>query len=524
MKIFSKEQIYEGDKVTAKKQKISSTELMERAGIQIFNWLHARMQGAQVPIHVFCGIGNNGGDGLVVARHLITYGYNVKTYVINCSDKRTKDFLVNYERLKETTKKWPEMLNCEADFPEIGEDDIIIDAVFGIGLNRPPNDWVKGLFQHFRKSKAFTLAIDMPSGLYADKVPKDENGVVWANHTLSFASPKLVFFLPQTAKYTEQWEILDIGLDPEYFQSTETSAELIGKFEMLQVYQPREKFSHKGDFGHSLIIGGSYGKMGAVVLSSKAALSSGAGLVTAYIPKCGYQILQTAFPEAMVITDKEEETIKNIQFDLEPTSIGIGMGMGTNAETISSFKVFLKKNKLPLVIDADGLNMLSQKNELLKSLPKETILTPHPKELERLVGKWKDDFDKLKKVKEFSKTHNVIVVIKGSNTITVQNDRLYINSTGNPGLATAGTGDVLTGIISGLLSQGYEPLSSAVFGVYLHGKSADIAIEEYGYQGLIASHVIDYLGKAYMDLFVPPENPSQPQEEEETEEQKQKTK
>jgi hydroxyethylthiazole kinase-like uncharacterized protein yjeF len=231
-----------------------------------------------------------------------------------------------------------------------------------------------------------------------------------------------------------------------------------------------------------------------------------------------------SFPEAMVITDENEEKIKNIQFDIQPTSIGIGMGMGTDEETLSAFKTFLKTNKKRLVIDADGINILSKQNELLKLLPKETILTPHPKELERLIGKWKDDFDKLKKVKEFSKMHNLIIVVKGSNTITVFHDKLYINSTGNPGLATGGTGDVLTGIITGLLSQGYESLSAAVFGVYLHGKSADIGVEDFGYQGLIASHVIDYLGKAYMDLFEPPENPPQPQEEEETEEQKQKPK
>ncbi|MEO6346826.1 MAG: NAD(P)H-hydrate dehydratase [Aquaticitalea sp.] len=524
MKIFSKEQIYKGDKITAKKQKISSTELMERAGIQIFNWLHARMEGAQVPIHVFCGIGNNGGDGLVVASHLITHGYNVKTYVVNCSEKRTKDFLINYERIKETTKKWPEMLNCEADFPEIGADDIIIDAVFGIGLNRPPNDWVKDLFKHFRTSKAFVLAIDLPSGLYADKVPKDENAVVWATHTLSFASPKLVFFLPQTAKYTQQWEILDIGLDKEYLSTTETEAEFLGKHEMLELYQPREQFSNKGDFGHTLIIGGSYGKIGAVNLSSRAALSSGAGLVTAFVPKCGYAILQTSFPEAMVITDENEKFITTIQFDIEPTSIGIGVGMGTDEKTVSAFKTFLKKNKKPLVIDADGINILSKENALLKLLPKQTILSPHPKELERLIGKWKDDFDKLKKVKEFSKTHNLVVIIKGANTMTVDDDKIYVNSTGNPGLATGGTGDVLTGIIAGLLSQGYEPLISAVFGVYLHGKSADIAANDFGFQSMIASHVIDYLGKAYMDLFLKPEMQPPKNEEEVVEEQKQKEK
>ncbi|MDG5492021.1 NAD(P)H-hydrate dehydratase [Psychroserpens sp. SPM9] len=507
MKIFSKEQIYEGDALTSKKQNITSTELMERAGIQIFNWLHVRMQGAQVPIHVFCGIGNNGGDGLVVARHLITHGYNVKTYVVNCSDKRTKDFLINYDLIKQTTKKWPEMLGCEADFPEIHKDDIIVDAIFGIGLNRPADDWVISLFVHFKKSQAFTLSVDIPSGMYTDQVPEDENAVVWANYTLSFQSPKLIFFLPDTSKFSIQWEVLDIGIDREFLYVTETEAELIGKHEVLPIYKPREKYAHKGDFGHSFIIGGSYGKMGAVVLSSRAALSIGAGLVTAFVPKCGYQIMQTAFPEAMVITDEQETHISNISFDIEPTVIGLGMGMGTEAQTISALEKFLKSNKTPLVIDADGLNSLSKKKALLKHLPEQTVLTPHPKELERLIGTWKDDFDKLSKAKAFSKKHKVILVIKGANTITVFNDKYYVNTTGNPGMATAGTGDVLTGVITGLISQGYDALSATVFGVYLHGKAADIAIEDLGYQSLIASHVIEALGEAYIDLFKQPEQP-----------------
>ena len=507
MKIFSKSQIYEGDKLTAEKQGISSTELMERAGLQIFNWIHLRMQGAQVPIHVFCGIGNNGGDGLVVARHLITHGYNVITYVVNCSDKRSKDFLVNYDRIKETTKKWPEMLACEADFPQIEKDDIIIDAVFGIGLNRPANDWVQSLFQHFKKSGAFTLAIDVPSGVYTDKVPESENGVVWANFTLSFQSPKLVFFLPNTAKFCGQWEVLDIGIDREFLIKTETEAELIAKNEVLQIYKPREKYAHKGTYGHSLIIGGSYGKIGSVLLASKSALSIGAGLVTAYIPKCGYQILQTAFPEAMVLTDESNEQISKIEFNIEPDVIAIGVGMGTSKIASSALEKFLKSNRTPLVIDADGLNIISNNKSLLKVLPKQTVITPHPKELERLIGNYDNDFEKLDKAKSLSKKHDLIIVIKGANTITVYQDKLYINTTGNPGMASAGMGDVLAGIITGLISQGYEHLSSAIFGVYLHGKSADIAIEKSGYQSLIASHVIDGIGAAYLDLFAQPEQP-----------------
>lgn len=505
MKLFSKEQIYEGDKLTVERQNISSTDLMERAGAQIFNWMHLRLQGAQVPIHIFCGIGNNGGDGLVLARHLILDGYNVKTYVVNCSDKRSKDFLINYDRIKNVTEKWPILLSCEDDFPEINTEDIIVDAVFGIGLNRPIDAWVKALFVHFRKTRAFTLSVDMPSGLSTDSIPKDEDAVVWANFTLSFVTPKLVFFLPETAKYTQQWEVLDIGFDPEYLYKTETEATLIGKHEVLPIYIPRTKFSHKGDFGHCLIIGGSYGKIGAVTLASKAALSIGAGLVTAYVPKCGYIPLQAAFPEAMVITDADEEIITNISFEILPTVIGLGVGIGTDLKTIDAFEAFLKQNKTPLVIDADGINMLSKNNDLLKLLPEQTVLTPHPKELERLIGKWKNDFDKLEKAKQFSKKHHIILVIKGANTITVFDNKLYINTTGNPGLATAGTGDVLTGIITGLISQGYKPLEATIFGVYLHGKSGDIALEDFGYHSLIAAHIIEYLGEAFKDLFKQPE-------------------
>ena len=526
MKIFSKEQIYEGDKQTQESQKISSTDLMERAGNQIFNWIHTRMQGAQVPIHVFCGIGNNGGDGLVVARHLITHGYNVNTYVVNCSDKRSKDFLINYDRVKNVTKDWPTLLNCEDDFNaiKIEEKDIIVDAVFGIGLNRPVDVWVKGLFNFFRKTKAFTLSIDLPSGLFTDKGVADAEAVVNAGYTLSFQTPKLVFFLPETAKYTVQWEVLDIGIDPEYLSTTVTEADLIGKNEVLPIYQPREKYSHKGTFGHSLIIGGSYGKIGAVTLASRSVLAVGAGKITAYIPKCGYIPLQTAFPEAMVITDNDEEKITKIDFDIEPTVIGVGVGIGTEAKTVSAFETFLKANNKPLVIDADAINILSKKKALLKLLPELTILTPHPKELERLIGKWKDDFHKLKKTKAFAKKYKVIVVIKGANTITVFDDKLYVNATGNPGLATAGTGDVLTGMLTGLVSQGYDPLQATLFGVYLHGKSADILIEQLGYQSILASNVIEGISLAYLDLFKPPEQPEVEETDEKEEKKKKKTK
>ena len=505
MKIFSSKQIYEADKATIKKNNISSDQLMEGVAVQLFNWLHLRIQGAPVKIHLFCGLGNNGGDGIALARHLQEHGYNIGVYVVNYSKKRSDDFLVNLDRLKDR-KIWPEFLDDSSVLPEIGRDDIIVDAIFGIGLNRAPDSWVVNLFEHIEKSKAFVLSVDIPSGLFTDRVSEDEKAVVKANHTLSFQVPKLVFFLPETGIFTEQWEVLDIGLDPEFLVNTETEYELIGKNEMLPVYIPREKFSHKGTHGHGLIVGGSYGKIGAVHLASKACLYAGSGLVTAFVPKCGYIPLQTNFPEAMVLTDNDENHISKIEFGIDPAVVGIGVGLDKDASTVKALDEFLGDNKKPLVIDADALNILSENKALLGKIPAQTVLTPHPKELERLIGSWKDDFDKLKKAKEFSKKYDCVLVIKGSHTITIYDEKGYVNTTGNPGMGTGGTGDVLTGVITGLIAQGYNPLNAAVFGVYLHGRAGDIAVEKTGYQALTASHVVDAIGLAFIDLFAQPEN------------------
>jgi len=514
MKFFTAEQIYAADKFTIEKQQISSHDLMERAAIQIFNWLHLRMQGAQVKIHLFCGIGNNGGDGMALARHLKEHGYHIEVNVVNYSDKRSKDFLINLDRLKDR-KIWPHFLESGTEFPKIGKDDIIVDAIFGIGLNRTPDIWVANLMQHLNDSEAFILAVDVPSGVFMDKAVINENAVIRANHVLSFQVPKLIFFLPETGVYSNQWEVLDIGLDPEFLMDTNVEFELIGKNEVLPFYRPREKFSHKGTYGHSLIIGGSYGKIGAVTLAAKACLTIGSGLVTAYVPKCGYYPIQTSLPEAMVITDSVEDRIHHIEFNIVPSVIGIGVGLGMAQETATAFSNFLDKVNAPLVIDADGLNILAKDKELLKKLPSKTVLTPHPKELERLIGKWKDDFDKLKKAKTFSKKYDIILVIKGAHTITIYDNHGYVNSTGNPGMATAGSGDVLTGIITGLIAQGYDILKAVLFGVYLHGRAGDIAIEHTGYQALTASKLIENLGMAIIDLFKVPEIPEQETAQEE---------
>ena len=501
MKVLSAAQIYEADKITVEKQGINSIDLMERAGTKVFQWLIQNFKGSSVPFHIFCGTGNNGGDGLVVGRLLIEHGHEVIVYLVNTGNTRSSDFLQNYNRFKKINKVWPILLNNKTDFPEINPEDIIIDAIFGIGLTRAPDGWIKELIQHLNQNDAFKLAIDIPSGLFADQAIKDENAVLKADVTLTFQVPKLAFFLPESGKFVPHFEILDIGLDLEFIESSQELAKLIFLDEVRDLYLPRKKFDHKGIYGHALIIGGSYGKIGAAVLSTKAALKMGAGMVTAFVPKCGYNILQTTVPEAMVITDKEAEFITHISTDFEPSAIGMGMGMGKNKASAQALRNLFETVKCPIVVDADALNIISENTDILKSLPKNAILTPHPGELKRLIGPWSDDCDKLEKVKAFSKKHDVVVLIKGAYTATVFQCKVYINTSGNPGMATAGSGDVLTGIITGLLCQGYSSLNAAVFGVFMHGFAGDLASMYLGFESIMAQDIIHNLSAAFLKLY-----------------------
>lgn len=475
---------------------------MEHASTLCFNWLHEKLNGAQVPIHVFCGIGNNAGDGLVMARHLINHGYLVHIYIANFTDKRSPDFLINYNLIKEVSNDWPTLMTSEEDFPELNTNDVIIDALFGIGLNRPPEGWVKKLIQHINKSEAFVLAIDIPSGLYSNKKIEDKEAIVKADHTLTFQAPKLAFFLPEAAEFCLSFDVLDIGLDPNFLNSETPIARLFNKYDAQELYKPRNKFDHKGIYGHCLIVGGSYGKIGASILASKAALKIGAGMVTTFVPKCGYPILQSSLPEAMVITDNSNDFIESIDINFVPSAIGIGMGMSTNKKTVLAFKDFLLNIKSPLVLDADALNCISENKELLKLIPKDSILTPHPGELKKLIGDWEDDYQKIEMTKIFSEKHQIILLIKGANTMIVDNGEIFINVTGNPGMATAGSGDVLAGILTGLLSQGYLPIEAALFGVYLHGCAGDIASEQLGFESILASDITNAIGAAYLNLFI----------------------
>lgn len=500
MKILTREQIYQADQQTLKKEGISSEALMERAATRVFEWIHQRLEGNPVHVHVFCGIGNNGGDGLVVARHLLEHGYHLTVYVVKYSDYRSEDFKINLKRLKER-KVWPQYLGPESDLPELAPTDLVVDAIFGIGLNRAPAPWVGTLLQAINASGAFTLSIDMPSGLYTDRIPESADAVLKADFLLTFGAPKLAFFLPQTGDYIRQWAVLDIGLDPEFLAEVAADYQYYGAGLARSFYRPRTKFSHKGTYGHALLMGGSHGKIGAVALSARAALLTGAGLVTACVPKCGYIPLQSQLPEVMVWTTPEEETHIEFPTETEGLTPGVGMGLGTSRPTGDALLAWLKGQQHPLLLDADALNILSQRPEGLKYLPPDSILTPHPGELRRLVGDWKDDFDKLEKASEFSKAHDCILLIKGAHTLVFHQGLGYVNSSGNPGMATAGSGDVLSGMITALLAQGYPPVHAALLGVYLHGRAADLKAAELGYESLTATGILGGIAGAFTELI-----------------------
>lgn len=501
MKIFSAGQLLDADRFTLKAQNITSWELMERAATLAFSAIHREYKNEAANFKVFCGIGNNGGDGLVIARKFIEYGFETQVFVAEYNTNHTPEFDENLHRLKALNGAKIQFLNEESSLPELTAQDVIIDSIFGIGLNRTLPDWVANLIAYINNSGAKVFAIDMPSGLFSDRISSEDGQVIKAYKTLTFQNPKLVFYLPDTQGYTGKIEVLNIGLDQNFLQQQKPLAELITSNKISSLLKERSLYSHKGTYGHCLIAGGSYGKMGAMVLAAKAALRAGTGKVTAMIPRCGYDIMQIASPETMVLTGNENKYLAYFEEPyFVPEAICFGMGAGQDKETGNFFKSLMKYSLSPMLIDADGLNLLAENRKYLKHIPKNSVLTPHPGELARLVGKWSDDFEKMEKVQKFVDEHQVIMVVKGYNTMIFSGEQIFINTTGNPGMATAGSGDVLSGFIGGLMAQSYTPEEAALIGVYLHGLTGDIAVEKSAVESLVAGDLIDNFGNAFRQL------------------------
>jgi hydroxyethylthiazole kinase-like uncharacterized protein yjeF len=501
LNIFSAQQIKAIDAHTIHSEPISSIDLMERAALKCTHWI-AKHYNPKDDFKIFCGLGNNGGDGLAVARQLIEQDFKVEVYIINYSDKCSDDFLINKNRFEKLFPKCIHEVESINQFPKIKSSDIVIDALFGIGLSEPLKGLVEACVENINISLAKVIAIDVPSGLFIDKHSDSASPIIKAHDTLTFQYPKLAFLFSENAIYVGNGHILDIGLSvSDDIQNKCKSFYLTENF-IKELIQPRKKYSHKGTFGHSLLLVGSYGKMGAAILASHSLLRSGAGLLTVCAPHCGYEIMQTAVPEAMVLV-KGNEYIQLTELDINAYSaIGIGPGIGTEDDTQQSVKLILEQSKKPLVIDADALNTLSLNKEWLNLIPENSILTPHPKEFERLTKPVINDFERHHLQLEFSQQNNVFVVLKGAHTsITTPDGKSYFNSTGNSGLAKGGSGDVLTGLITGLLAQGYTPFEASVLGVYVHGLAGDITKQEKGELAMIPSDVINNLSHAFMYLM-----------------------
>ncbi len=500
-KVLSTAQIRLADSYTIEHEPVSSLLLMERAAYACFNWLVMNI-GLKQPYRIFCGTGNNGGDGLVIADYLLSQNAEVIVYVVRYVKTSSPDFSENEKRI---LNKFPDnIINIysRSDFPVLNVDDIIIDALFGTGLNKVPQGLSAEIIQYINQKGRRVIAIDMPSGLMGDAPSNDhQETIIRASDTLAFQLKKLSFYFPFSGSYCGNVHVIDIKLSEQFMASCKVNYYETEPQDIQQLLHSRKLFSHKGNYGHALLLCGSYGKMGAAVLSAKSALRSGAGLITVNIPACGYAILQAAVPEAMVIPDHNEYFLTESIDYSKYNAIGIGCGIDTNAKTAELIKKLFNEYKRPLVIDADAINILALNKGLLQLIPAQCILTPHPKEFERLAGKSSNDFERNKLQVELSRQYSCYIILKGHySCISTPDGNCYFNPTGNAGMATAGSGDVLTGLLTGLLACGYSSFETAIIGTFLHGRAGDIAAKKTGMESLIATDIINNIGYAFQSV------------------------
>lgn len=502
MKLLTAAQTRALDQATLQAQHLSSAALMERAATALFDWLLNELRPAySTEIHVFCGPGNNGGDGLAVARQLHGAGYAPQVWLLP-ADKHSADFTYNRQQL-------PKAVRCielnTRRLPPLPAGAVVLDALFGTGLSRVLEGLPATVVKHLNQSAATVVAVDMPSGLLADAPQPAGSAVVQARYTLSFGLPKRAFLLPRNAEFVGEWTVLPIGLDADFIHKTSVDNYFVDAAFLAGRLPRRGRFAHKGTFGHALLLAGSYGKLGAALLAAQACLRGGVGLLTVRTPGVGYAVLQAAVPEAMALPDPTSDFVTELPELLPYAAVGMGPGLGQEESTAEVLRLLLQQvgSRRALVLDADALNLLSTHRELLALLPPDTLLTPHPKEFERLTGEpARDDYHRLDQLRAFCQEHCCYCVLKGAYTaLGTPDGPVYFNSTGNPGMATGGSGDVLTGLLLALRAdQRLSPLDAALLGIYAHGRAGDLAAAETGEAGLIAGDIVRFIGPALREL------------------------
>ncbi len=502
MKILTADQMRELDAATIENEPIPSIDLMERAASALATAFTAHW-GKEHPVKVFAGPGNNGGDALALARILTCRGYQVETYLFNTGHKLSEDCKANSERLAGTPNAHLTEIVSKFDPPKISADDILVDGLFGIGLNKPLEGGYAALVKYINASPATVVAIDIPSGLKCNgDIYPSHDAIIHADYTFTFQLPKPAFFLADCHEYIGQWRQLDIGLSAEKLSAIDTAMTLVSKSDIVKLLKPRSPFGHKGTFGHALLVAGSYGMAGAAILSAKACLRSGVGKVTVHSPSGNNDILQVCVPEAIMSHDDNLEEFSQPIPTKGFEAIGIGPGIGLTHTTEKALLKQLAFTHLPTVIDADAITLLGRHRDQLERLPENTILTPHPKELNALTNNCLNSYSTLSSARELAQRFRIFVVLKGHYTaICTPSGHTYYNPTGNAGMATAGSGDVLTGILTALLARGYSAEAACLIGVYVHGLAGDIAAMETGEESLVASDIIHKLPAAFRMLY-----------------------
>lgn len=503
MKIFTSAQLRELDRYTTEHERTTSLDLMERSARAIAHALTA-IWPPTTPVVVFAGPGNNGGDALAVARLLCEQSYKVKTYLFNIHNKLSEECAVNRRRLLEG-KHAQTLVEVTVNFdpPQLTAETLVVDGLFGTGLNKPLSGGFASLVKYINQSPSRVASIDIPSGLMAeDNTYNIRANIVRAHLTLTIQQKKLCMLLADNQPYLGQIRVLDIQLSQEYVKKTDSQYRVTEAADLKPLLRRRHEFAHKGDMGHALLVAGKYGMAGAAILATRACFRTGVGKVTVHTPRKNNDILQTSVPEAILHLDRED------QFFSEPVgtdgfdALAIGPGLGTAEPTSIAMIAQLRRATCPCIIDADALNILSNHRAWMQQLPKEIIMTPHDVEFDRLIGNTcNGSYDRLSKVRDMAERINAYIILKGRySALCLPDGHVYFNPTGNPGMATAGSGDVLTGIITGLVARGYQQREACLIGMYLHGLAGDMAASDIGQESLIASDIVRYLPKAIRKL------------------------
>lgn len=464
-------QIREADAYTIEHEPIASIDLMERASKAFVGWFVNHFPDKSQSISVYCGTGNNGGDGLAIARMLRDHSYQKLDVKIALFSSRSRDdFNTNLHRLLPSGISIFEIKPGE-DLPEENSS-IIIDALLGTGLNKPLEGDYKRLVNYLNNLQKTVVAVDVPTGFFCEGATDAEATVLKANLAITFQQPKINFLLPESAPYINCWEAVNIGLNEQFIRSLDSPYQLVEEKDIRKRLRPRQRFSNKGTYGHSLIIAGADETMGAALLSASACAYAGSGLTTACIPQSGLVALNSYHPEIMAVVrnkDKEPE----IEWEKFST-VAIGPGIGKDKDTLALLVKLIKTYQKPVVMDADALNLLSVNMGLWRHVPKGSIITPHMKEFDRLFGEHTSWWQRLQTGIHMAKEHGIYIVLKNDYTVTITpGGKLFFNSTSNAAMASAGMGDVLTGIVAALLAQKYSPEDACIIGSYIHGKAGD---------------------------------------------------